>query len=158
MFENKKKLIIILVVILLLIGAGLAFWFIKKQINPLTSGNDTKSEKDVKIEEALKSNPGIVITKDYPKNLNGLSDKANEANGLSGAEEYDTDHDGLSDKAELKLGTDPKNPDTDGDELSDGQEVIVGTNSLKADTDGDGYTDGVEIKNGFNPIGPGKIK
>ena len=42
----------------------------------------------------------------------------------------DTDHDGLSDELESKLGTDLAN----------------------LDTDGDGYQDGLEVKNGFNPL------
>ncbi len=43
----------------------------------------------------------------------------------------DTDNDGLSDREEIALGTDPDNPDTDGD----------------------GYLDGAEIKEGYNPLG-----
>lgn len=65
----------------------------------------------------------------------------------------DTDHDGLSDAEEIKLGTDPKNPDTDQDGLTDGQEVkIYGTNPLNRDTDGDNLSDGDEVnKYGTNP-------
>ncbi len=70
----------------------------------------------------------------------------------------DSDHDGLTDAQEAKLGTDPNNPDTDGDGLTDGQEVnVYHTNPLNPDTDGDGYSDGVEVKNGYNPNGPGKM-
>ncbi len=69
----------------------------------------------------------------------------------------DSDHDGLTDDEEAKLGTDPHNPDTDGDGLSDGDEVLkYGTNPLKADTDGDGYPDGAEVQKGYNPLGSGK--
>ncbi|MDN5743793.1 MAG: PASTA domain-containing protein, partial [Nocardioidaceae bacterium] len=55
----------------------------------------------------------------------------------------DTDGDGLSDKEEKKLGTDPKVADTDGDGISDGQEVEDGTDPLDANDptpqdDGDG--------------------
>ncbi len=46
------------------------------------------------------------------------------------AEIVDSDHDGLSDELEPKLGTDLANPDTDGD----------------------GYQDGLEVKNGFSPL------
>ncbi len=69
----------------------------------------------------------------------------------------DSDHDGLMDKQEKALGTDPLNPDTDGDGLSDGDEVNkYRTNPLKVDTDGDGYPDGEEVKKGYNPLGAGK--
>ena len=48
----------------------------------------------------------------------------------------DSDHDGLTDYQEIYIyHTDPHNPDTDGD----------------------GYSDGTEVKNGYNPLGPGKL-
>ncbi|MDR1640253.1 MAG: hypothetical protein LBT59_11200, partial [Clostridiales bacterium] len=58
----------------------------------------------------------------------------------------DSDNDGLPDKVEISIGTDPFNKDTDGDGLSDGDEVnVYGTNPLKEDTDDDGLPDNVEI-------------
>jgi len=60
----------------------------------------------------------------------------------------DKDGDGLLNKEEKALGTDPKNPDTDGDGLSDGDELnIYHTDPLKADSDGDQLTDGDEVNN-----------
>ncbi len=50
-------------------------------------------------------------------------------------EEQDSDNDGLHDKMEEALGTDPNNPDSDSDT----------------------YPDGHEIKNGYSPLGPGKL-
>jgi|GEM_PF-3547631 len=47
----------------------------------------------------------------------------------------DTDNDGLVDTLETQYKTDPKNPDSDGD----------------------GYKDGEEVKNGYNPLGVGKM-
>ena len=73
-------------------------------------------------------------------------------------EPVDSDADNLTDIREKELGTDPNNWDSDGDGVSDGDEVLVWkSNSLNKDTDGDGFMDGAEIKNGYNPIGPGKI-
>lgn len=58
----------------------------------------------------------------------------------------DNDGDGLTNKEERRLGTDPNNPDTDGDGLRDGDEVrVYSTNPLEKDTDGDGLTDGDEV-------------
>lgn len=58
----------------------------------------------------------------------------------------DRDGDGLTNKEEAKLGTDPDNPDTDGDGLRDGDEVrTYSTNPLEKDTDGDGLGDGEEV-------------
>ncbi len=100
----------------------------------------------------------------------------------SSTQAVDTDGDGLSDAEEAKLGTDPNSPDTDGDGLTDGAEVntyhtnplvadtdgdgltdgdevnVWHTDPTKADTDGDGFSDGQEVQNGFNPLGPGKLK
>ena len=76
----------------------------------------------------------------------------------------DPDRDGLSNIAELNLGTDPCKPDSDFDGLTDGEEVkrIVSgqpapTNPLDDDTDGDGLSDGFEtgtrIVNGMTDSG-----
>lgn len=70
----------------------------------------------------------------------------------------DTDGDGLTDDEEKTLSTDPAKIDTDVDGLTDREEVkVFGTDPLKADTDGDGYADGAEVKNGYNPMGEGKL-
>lgn len=70
----------------------------------------------------------------------------------------DTDKDGLDDVRENEIGTSPYQVDTDGDELSDGDEVIIWkTDPLNKDTDKDTYPDGSEVKNGYNPLGPGRL-
>ena len=57
---------------------------------------------------------------------------------LSGAPD-DADRDGLTDREEAALGTDPFSRDTDGDGFSDADEVLVyGSSPLKADSDADG--------------------
>lgn len=47
--------------------------------------------------------------------------------------------------------------DTDGDSLSDLEELLYGTDPNLADTDGDGFDDFTEIRNGYNPLGEGKL-
>ncbi|MBI2484522.1 hypothetical protein HYV71_05075 [Candidatus Uhrbacteria bacterium] len=49
-------------------------------------------------------------------------------------------------------------PDTDGDGLSDRGEAAIGTDPFAADTDGDGYADGLEVMNGYSPTGPGRMR
>ncbi len=73
---------------------------------------------------------------------------------VTGGSSADNDHDGLTNKEEKELGTDPNNADTDGDGLSDGDEVLkYHTDPLKADTDGDGLSDGDEVmKYHTNPL------
>ena len=70
----------------------------------------------------------------------------------------DSDGDGLLDGAEVTFKTDSFNPDTDADGLTDGDEVLIWkTNPLNPDTDGDSFKDGDEVRNGYNPLGPGKL-
>lgn len=67
----------------------------------------------------------------------GISDADLENIPIGVKEEFvadDTDDDGLSDKLEEGIGTDPNEPDSDGD----------------------GYTDGDEVKNEYSPLGPEK--
>ncbi|MDQ5938655.1 MAG: hypothetical protein QG642_345, partial [Patescibacteria group bacterium] len=47
--------------------------------------------------------------------------------------------------------------DTDSDGLSDKLEEGLETDPLKADTDNDGFKDGEEIKNNYSPLGPNKL-
>lgn len=75
---------------------------------------------------------------------------------LTQAGDIDSDGDGLTDREEAMLGTDPFNPDTDGDGLTDGEEVkIYHTDPLNPDTDGDGLSDGAEVHvYHTNPLNP----
>ena len=61
--------------------------------------------------------------------------------------ELDSDGDGLYDREELEIGTDPFDPDTDKDGLTDFEEVrVYRTDPLNPDSDYDGLTDGAEIQ------------
>lgn len=71
--------------------------------------------------------------------------------GASARQSRDRDHDGLSARAEHRLGTNPRRADTDRDGIKDGREVRIGTNPLKADTDRDGIRDGNEVRAGSSP-------
>lgn len=72
-------------------------------------------------------------------------------NGVSDADS-DEDGDGISNKDEIKNGTNPIKVDSDDDDLSDNQEELYNTNPIKSDSDGDGASDGWEVKNGFDPL------
>jgi len=64
----------------------------------------------------------------------------------SGSRGPDRDRDGLSDEAEMRIGTNPDNPDTDGDTLPDAFEIFAtGTLPTVTDTDGDGIPDPQEV-------------
>lgn len=65
----------------------------------------------------------------------------------------DIDYDGLTNKQETELGTNPRIADTDMDGLEDGKEVNeTKTDPLKADTDGDGLNDYDEIELELDPL------
>lgn len=60
--------------------------------------------------------------------------------------ELDSDGDGLLDREEATIGTDPFDPDTDKDGLSDGEEVkSYKTDPLNPDSDWDALKDGAEV-------------
>jgi hypothetical protein len=64
----------------------------------------------------------------------------------------DTDHDGLTDSLEARLGTDAHNVDSDHDGLSDAYEISVShTDALHADSDHDGLSDSMELALGLDP-------
>ena len=70
----------------------------------------------------------------------------------------DSDCDGLSDSAELGLGSNPADADSDHDGLSDGaEEFTYHTNLLDADTDDDGASDGAEVTAGTDPREPTSV-
>ncbi len=109
----------------------------------------------------LASNPGL--------SMNGLLDDIqlydralsaediqwlheNPALTLSTVGDPDSDQDGLTDKEETELGTDPLDPDTDNDGLEDGAEVLTyETDPVLEDTDGDGASDAAEALFGGAP-------
>ncbi len=51
-----------------------------------------------------------------------------------------------------------KGTDSDDDGVPDKLEEAIGTDPLDSDSDDDGFSDGVEIKGDFNPLGKGKMK
>lgn len=48
--------------------------------------------------------------------------------------------------------------DADRDGLTDAEESLYKTDPGRADTDGDGHTDGDEVENGYDPLGPGRLR
>lgn len=51
--------------------------------------------------------------------------------------------------------SDVADPDADG--LTNAEEAYYKTDGNKNDTDGDGFIDGEEVRNGYNPLGTGKL-
>jgi outer membrane protein OmpA-like peptidoglycan-associated protein len=105
--------------------------------------NHSFSDKLERLQEGdLNPSTGSAITSNskdaYWSFLIGLTAQSNT--------KADADGDGLTNKEERELGTDPKKADSDGDGLSDGDEVNrFKTSPLKVDSDGDGLGDGEEV-------------
>lgn len=65
----------------------------------------------------------------------------------------DSDGDGLTNRKEGSIFSNPNNADTDNDGLSDGVEVnTTKTSPIHPDTDSDGTGDGAEVTNGTDPL------
>ena len=112
---------------------------------------------------ALVNLPAFASARDTDKD--GMPDwweDANLFNKLSAADAtQDADSDGLNNRDEFLLGTNPRNPDTDGDGISDGLERLHSSNPLLAtskpelagqtwpggqDLDGDGLPDAWQVR------------
>lgn len=105
-------------------------------------------------EEALATNP-----LEADSDGGGTSDGVELADGTDPldagddvADTLDTDGDGLTDRQETLLGSDPNLTDTDEDGLADSVESVRGTSPVLADSDGGGTSDGDEGIQGTNPL------
>ena len=106
----------------------------------------TDLQKDDTDGDGLKDTEEMYLTGSDPLVYDSLKD------GISDGD-FDTDEDGLSNRTEVGLGTDPLYADTDYDELNDGYEYnTTGTDPLKYDTDEDGFSDKEELDLGLDPF------
>lgn len=154
-YSVKKPMLgkILTVVIVLVIVAGVSFggwWLYEKYLKTIIFGEKAPVASGVPpVSRELPLTPP-------PPSTSVSSDIKNDT--ILFGELTDSDKDNLDDKRERELGTDATKHDSDNDDLNDGDEVLIWrTDPLKPDTDDDGYKDGDEIKNGYNPIGPGRL-
>lgn len=165
------KIILVVVLGAVLGGLGFGGWWV---YNYMQSGGQSKTTTADVVPGAIEGPSGEqtdipaapttdvnAVTETAPTPTpTGSPDVSGQMNNdkILFGEPVDSDKDGLDDVREQELGTDPNKADTDNDGLSDGDEVLIWkTDPLKADTDGDGYLDGDEVRNGYNPLGPGKL-
>lgn len=147
-----KSIFLVIVVVLLVAGVGFGGWWAYSMYVAPRLNN---SENLPSLPDDTTDIPSDVTPTPVP-----ADDSDNDPNddAILFGNVPDTDGDGLDDLRERELGTDPMRFDTDGDGLSDYDEVISWkSNPQNPDTDGDGYSDEEEIKNGYSPVGPGRI-
>lgn len=173
LYEVKQpilgKVLLFIFIAAVLGGLGFGGWYaynrfvLKKDLAPAPANQVVPEQKPA--ETVPQATESVVPTLPVNENVNvstvattsDVTAKMNNDKILFG-EAVDSDKDGLDDVREKELGTDPYNADTDKDGLSDGDEVIIWkTNPLNPDTDGDSYLDGQEVRNGYNPLGSGKL-
>ncbi|MBU0545761.1 hypothetical protein KKA13_00710 [Patescibacteria group bacterium] len=158
------KIILFVVLAVVLGGLGFGAWWVYNNIykggglqNLLPNGTQQSVPTPPTTTEPEPSTEISPTTTETSTTTNVTTDMTNDS--ILFGEQLDTDRDGLDDIREKELGTDPENVDTDKDELKDGDEVIIWhTNPLNKDTDGDSFLDGEEVRNGYNPLGPGKLQ
>lgn len=150
--SKKVMLFIILIIIFVVLAIGGA-WIYFDLIQENDTSDSFKPDTEIETEPPVVTPPKNNETKPVATTTQTVDD-----NIIFGDTVPDTDSDSLDDVRENDLGTDPLNWDTDGDELGDGDEVIIWkTKPLDPDTDNDTFSDGVEVKNGYNPLGSGKL-
>jgi hypothetical protein len=91
--------------------------------------------------------PAGAAAKSHDRNHDGLPDRWERAHHLSlrvNQAHRDQDHDGLSNRREFRLGTNPRRADSDRDGLRDGAEVATGNDPRDRDSDDNGIRDGEE--------------
>lgn len=90
-----------------------------------------------------------VITQNEPKNPSTESTNSVEATDTEDLNKIlmsdDIDGDGLSNKYEIEIGTNPYDQDTDNDLVNDNEEINRNLNPLNPDTDQNGYSDNIQI-------------
>lgn len=90
-----------------------------------------------------------------PRTSTGLKDLVERlTNATPLAYQTDTDGDGLYDRVETVIGTDPNNSDSDYDLLNDGYEVEIDSDPLDPDTNSDGLSDYEEKQFGSSLTNP----
>lgn len=164
------KVLVSLVVVLLLGGLSYGgWWFLYGSKNksaklspaPAEQASQTQLPQSPAVPANIPAqinNDQILFGQAIDSDKDGLDDVREKEIGANHLNS-DTDGDGLNDGDEVIVyKTNPLNADTDTDGLSDGDEALIWrSNPLNPDTDGDSYPDGTEIRNGYSPLGPGKL-
>lgn len=151
MDTRKKIFLIVSLVAVLIVAVGMFLFIRSKQVVPQFATSEGT------VSSSLNEMPREIEEVPVPPAPNA---EENIANLLPDPEIFagDADRDGVSDEQEREQGTSSETFDTDGDGLSDRAEITVwNTDPNNIDSDGDGFSDGYEVINGYSPSGPGEL-
>jgi hypothetical protein len=140
---GRKLLVIpVVVVFLLAFGAGAYFWLLAGDQPEPQTYNELIAPPPV-------ADPDVTTPADWLERYFGASTCTVKT---SCGDSADPDRDGLTNKEEFELGTDPNNPDSDSDGIADGDEYhIFSSEPLMSKTYRDGpYNDADFVKGGFD--------
>ncbi|MCX6740137.1 MAG: hypothetical protein NTZ49_02830 [Candidatus Parcubacteria bacterium] len=159
---RKILLVLLAVIIIALLVTGGVFAYLSFLAQPSQPNTNVtpnvNGEQNINQEPVVNTNENLNQEPEVNANENLNQEPIINTNEGTAGVPSDLDADGLTDDEEATLGTDPLNSDSDNDGLTDREEVMVyKTNPLDPDTDKDGFFDGEEVKNGYNPLGTGKL-
>lgn len=122
-----------------------------------TSTSDPDSDNDGLndgAERTLGTNPTLADS-DAGGTLDSVEARIDATDPLVAGDDVpdttDTDGDGVTDRLEQALASNPALPDTDADGVTDGDELLLSTDPRSADSDGDTVPDAEEVAAGTNP-------
>lgn len=133
--SGKQKIILIAVAVLVVAGLAVGGYFLYNYMN-----DDLGTTVITNFNQNKNTNSILNHNDNQNENLNQVVTDLNLAN--TNVED---------------LNTNVTQNDSDGDGLTDADELLYGSDMTNNDSDGDGYLDGEEVKNGYDPMGPGKL-
>lgn len=141
----SKKLLIIFAIVFGLIIVGLGSWF---GYSALTK-EEPVAEVQIPATPEVEVDPDVTNPPDWLARFFGAETCTTKT---TCADKSDPDKDGLNNKEEYELGTDPNNPDSDSDGISDGDEHhIFSSDPLLSRTFRDSeYNDADFVKGGYD--------
>jgi nitrate reductase NapE component len=163
------KVLLFILLAVVLGGMGFGVWmaynkFLNADSADVNSVNNNQNTDTAQMTKEAEKTPQITTEETAVEEMatseEGSADIVSEINNdkILFGQLVDSDKDGLDNERENQLGLDPYKADFDSDGLNDGEEILWKTDPKNKDTDGDGYLDGMEVRNGYNPLGIGKIQ
>jgi hypothetical protein len=150
------KIISIIVILAVIAGAGFAAYWGYTYFSGLKKASPTTQQPEVETQQPTTITNTAVTA---PATTTSATTTPAIVTPVETESAPDSDGDGLTDAEEKALGTNPLKADTDDDGLTDWAEVkIYHTDPLNPDTDGDGYKDGSEVIKGYDPLKPGNAR